>query len=150
MGTRNEIRRQSKCICVFIQVTVSFFCASPAALWDVFQVASSEFWCSHLWRQAPRKALLDRGLLLFGRVLRHHRSLCLPLLAGSHRGLYLLPEQVPWKQQRASNCKCAFAAFSSVFMHFWWLRLWRGLGDPSGLMPKASLHSPVHFIIVVI
>lgn len=91
---------------IFIQITVSIFCTSPAALWDVFQVASSEFWGSHLWRQAPGNARLDRGLLLFGGVLRHHRSLRLPLLAGCHRGLYLLPEQVPWKQQRAFNCKC--------------------------------------------
>lgn len=146
MCIRNEIGRQSKCISTFIQVTVSFFYTSPAALWDVFQVASSEFRCSHLWRQAQRKALLDRWLLLFGGVLRHHCSLRLPLLSGCHRGLYLLPEQVPWKQQRASDCKCAFAAFSGVGLNlllFWWLRLWRGLGDPSGPMPKVSLHSSV-------
>lgn len=91
---------------IFIQTTASIFSTSPAALWDVFQVASSEFRGSHLWRQAPGNAGLDRGLLLFGRVLRHHRRLRLPLLAGCHRGLYLLPEQVPWKQQRAFNCKC--------------------------------------------
>lgn len=145
MCIRNKIGRQSKYIYIFIQVTVSFFCTSPAALWDVFQVASSEFRRSNLWRQAPRKALLDRGLLLFGRVLCHHCSLCLPLLAGCHRGLYLLPEQVPWKQQRTSNCKCAFAAPSGIGLNLllcWWLKLWRDLGHPTGPMAKASLHSP--------
>lgn len=104
----------SKRIYIFIQVMV--FCASPAAPWGVFQVASSEFRCSHLWRQASRNTLLDRGLLLVGRVLCHHCSLRLPLLAGCHRGLYLLPEQVPWKQQGTSNCKCAFAVFSGAIL----------------------------------
>lgn len=108
--------------CIFIQIMVLYFCASPAALWNIFQVASSEFWCSHLWREAPRKALLDRGLLLFCRVLRHHRGLCLPLLAGCHRGLHLLPEQVPWKQQGTSNCKCAITAGCGWLTFLWRIR----------------------------